>query len=93
VERDLVHFPITYYYAETDARFSLPAVAPYLLDLARRGADDESPKPVRVQALLLLEAVEDLAGTTVARFHGFAGESAEERLEAYARDHLRTEDS
>ena len=91
VERDLVHFPITYYYAERDARFSLPAVAPYLLDLARRGADDDAPEVVRVQALLLLEAVEDLAASSATRFHGFGGESAEECLEAYARDHLRTE--
>lgn len=90
VERDLVHFPITYYYAERDARFSLPAVAPYLLDLARRGAAPEAPEAVRVQALLLLEAVEDLATTTGMRFHGSPGDSAEERLESYARDHLRS---
>ena len=89
VERDLVHFPVAYYFAERDERFSLPAVAPYLLELARRGASKAMPEPVRVHALLLLEAIDDLAATTAARFHGVDAGSAEGVLRAYARDHLR----
>ena len=89
VERDLVHFPITYYYAERDPRFSLPAVAPYLLEVARRGAEAGRPDMVRAQAMLLLEAVDDLAATTATRFHGVHAESSEEILQGYARDHLR----
>ena len=88
VERDLVHFPIAYYFAERDARFALPAVAPYLLELARRGAAPETSAAPRMNALLLLEAVEDLAGTTAKRFHGVYAGSVEETLRAYARDHL-----
>jgi hypothetical protein len=72
VERDLVGFPITYYFAESDARFSLPAVAPYLLDLGRWGAEAGNPEHVRLRANLLLEAVGDFARTTAARFHGEA---------------------
>src|SRR4051795_9096211 len=69
VERDLVNFPISYYFAEGDARFSLPAVATYLLDLARRGAGEDQPANVRLRASLLLTALEDLS-VTVAEFHG-----------------------
>lgn len=88
VERDLVNFPISYYFAEEDARFSLPEVATYLLDLARRGAADGQPANVRLRASLLLTALEDLS-VTVAEFHGRREGDAEDRLRAYARDHLR----
>ena len=36
VERDLVTLPISYYFSERDARFSLPGVLPWLLELAER---------------------------------------------------------
>jgi hypothetical protein len=89
VERDLVSFPITYYFAEADPRFSLPAVAPHLLDLARRGCDEKRPDSVRLRANLLLEVVDDLARTTADRFHRGSVDTIDEALSAYARDHLR----
>jgi len=88
VERDLVNFPITYYFAEADPRFALPAAAPYLLELGRRGTADEQPEGVRLRARMLLQALDDLA-RTVADFHGRREGTTEERLRAYARDHLR----
>ena len=42
VERDLVHFPISYYFSAENPRFSLPVAAPYLLEVARRGMDETS---------------------------------------------------
>lgn len=87
VERDLVNFPITYYFAEADERFSLPAVAPYLLELAEHGTADPSGH-VRLRARLLRRAVADFAATTASGFHGMAGATTEELLQAYARDHL-----
>ena len=87
VERDLVNFPITYYFAEADERFSLPAVAPYLLELAEHGTADPSGH-VRLRARLLRRAVADFAATTASGFHGMAGATTEELLHAYARDHL-----
>jgi hypothetical protein len=89
VERDLVTFPISYYFAEADPRFSLPAVAPYLLVLGRRAGGEGTPPSVRLRAQLLLEVVDDLARTTVTRFHRGRVESTEEALRAYAHDHLR----
>ena len=88
VERDLVNFPISYYFAEGDARFSLPAAAPYLLELGRRGRAEDRPDRVRLRAHLLLKAVDDL-GRTTAGFRGGRGDDSEELLRAYARDHLR----
>lgn len=87
VERDLVNFPVTYYFAEADERFSLPAVAPYLLELAEHGTADPSGH-VRLRARLLRRAVADFAATTASGFHGMAGATTEELLHAYARDHL-----
>jgi hypothetical protein len=89
VERDLVNFPITYYFAEGDARFSLPAVAPYLLELGRRTATEDAPDRLRLRADLLLRALEDLARTSAERFHGGADGSVDDMLRTYARDHLR----
>jgi hypothetical protein len=90
VERDLVSFPITYYFVESDSRFSLPAAGSHLVELAERGMRDTAPAPVRLRARLLQEALEDLAATTSKGFHGTLGDSAAEVLHGYARDHLRS---
>ena len=70
VERDLVHFPISYYFSAEDPRFSLPVAAPYLLEVARRGMDETQPMIVRFRSRLLMQAIDDLARTTPTRFHG-----------------------
>jgi Ion channel len=88
VERDLVHFPISYYFSAADARFSLPVAAPYLLEVARRGMDEAQPITVRFRARLLIQAIDDLARTTATRFHGSGATTAEDLLGEYARDHL-----
>ena len=91
-ERDLVNFPISYYFAERDERFSLSAVAGYLLELAERGARDEAPERVRLRATMLLEALGDLATTTSTHVRqGF--DSTNDALAAYANDHLRAQPS
>lgn len=90
VERDHVMFPVAYYFADLDERFSLPVAMPYLLELAERGSARESPPGVRLRAVMLWEAIQDFATTMAERFHGEAGGSPTEALAAYARDHLRT---
>lgn len=89
VERDLVNFPISYYFAERDERFSLGRSAPHLLELARRGAEPGRPDRVRLRATMLHEAVDDFARTTAERFHRARGKSTKEALRGYARDHLQ----
>jgi voltage-gated potassium channel Kch len=91
VERDLVHFPISYYFSAGDQRFSLPVAAPYLLEIARRRMDEAEPIAVRFRARLLMQAIDDLARTTAMRFHGSGATTPDELLSAYARDHLAHE--
>jgi hypothetical protein len=88
VERDLVHFPISYYFSAGDSRFSLPVAAPYLLEIARRGMHEAQPTIVRFRARLLMQAIEDLARTAATQFHGSDATTPEELLSGYARDHL-----
>jgi hypothetical protein len=93
VERDLVAFPIAYYFAESDDRFSLPAAMPYLFDIACQGAKPSVEARARLRALMLRDAIRDFAGTAAERFHGYKGDSTRESLRAYARDHLRDPDA
>jgi hypothetical protein len=87
VERDFVNFPISYYFAEDDARFSLAAVAPGLLRMAERGADTKAPDGVRLRATMLVEALRDVGATATSLFHRQRGESTADALAAYASDH------
>jgi hypothetical protein len=87
VERDMVSFPVTYYFAESDSRFALSVGAADLLRIARRGTEDDMPAIVRLRAEMLLEALTDFAATTATRFHGRGGHDLDHALAAYARDH------
>jgi hypothetical protein len=93
VERDLVAFPVAYYFAEPDDRFSLPAAMPYLFDVACTGAQPDVDPRARLRALMLRDAIGDFAATAAKRFHGYSGDSTRESLRAYARDHLRNPDA
>src|SRR3954469_25173149 len=75
VERDMVTFPVAYYFAEADPRFALPAAMPPLLRLAEAGCDSGVAEPVRLRATMLRDAIEDFAHTAADRFHGSAAES------------------
>jgi hypothetical protein len=87
VERDLVNFPLTYYFAENDERFSLAVAMPYLHRLAEHGSDPAAPALTRLRATVLRDAVDDFAATISSGFHGGRSEATEETLRAYARDH------
>jgi hypothetical protein len=88
VERDLTAWPIAYYFAEEDERFSLPVAMPYLLDLAARGAAPELAPGVRLRAAMLSDAIDDFAATTAARSRSVTGCDTVAILRSYARDHL-----
>jgi len=87
VERDLVKFPITYYFAETDARFALSAAMPVLARIAERGTAAQHPDAVRLRAEMLREAVDDLAATVVERFVLHRRHDVTDAIAAFARDH------
>jgi hypothetical protein len=88
VQSDVVQFPITYYFHNTEEKFFLPLAMPYLVRLAEQGnAADHAPQVLR-RAAMLGEAVEDFSTTIASGFLGMPPAPAEEILHAYARDHL-----
>jgi hypothetical protein len=89
VERDMVIFPVAYYFASADTRFALASAMPSLLTLAESARTDPSAtEQVRLRATMLRTAIDDFARTAADRFHGSQAESTEELLADYARDHL-----
>jgi hypothetical protein len=86
VERDLTMYPIAYYFAEADERFSLAAAMPYLLELAERGMAPSAPVAVRLQATMLRQAIDDLATTA----SGDAAADTATALRRYANDHAHS---
>lgn len=87
VERDLVKFPITYYFAETDPRFALAAAMPVLTEIAERGKAEEHADAVRLRAEMLHEAIEDFADTVVSRFVLHRRHDVTDAIAAFAHDH------
>jgi len=87
VERDLVKFPITYYFAETDPRFALTAAMPVLSELAQRGRSAEHPDSVRLRAEMLNEAIEEFSATVLERFVVHRRHDGGDAIEAFAHDH------
>ena len=86
-ERDLVTFPITYYFHDDDIRFALPAVMGHLLKLAEEARRQVGSPEVYFHGGLLLRAIDDFAASIAERFHLPDRGSTREVLEAYARDH------
>ena len=92
VQRDLVKFPITYYFAETDPRVALAAAMPVLKQIAERGASDEQPVAVRLRAVMLDEAIEDFGETVLERFALDHGADVGGAIAAFAHDHRHDSD-
>jgi len=86
-ERDLVTFPITYYFHDDDIRFALPAAMEHLLELAEEARRQVSLPEVHFHGGLLLRAIDDFGASLAERFHLPNRGSTREVLEAYARDH------
>lgn len=86
-ERDLVTFPITYYFHDEDARFALPAVMEHLLDIAERARRQSTSTDAHFHGGLLLRAIDDFAAGVVVRFRLPAGATTRDVLRAYAHDH------
>ncbi|MHC1557896.1 hypothetical protein ACR9E3_03015 [Actinomycetospora sp. C-140] len=86
-ERDLVTFPITYYFHDDDARFALPAVMHHLLDLAEEARRQDTSTDAHFHGGLLLRAIDDFAAGIGDRFGMPGGASTRDVLEAYAHDH------
>lgn len=92
-EGDLVHSPVTYYFAEGEGRASLPIALPYVLRLAEAAQAGWRPAVVRSRGDRLERAMRKLTATIRGEFLREAGldDGAEPAavLHAYARDHRR----
>ena len=87
VERDLVTFPVSYYFRERDERFSLAVAMPWLLALAERCSGPAAPRELRLRALMLRAAIEDFGRTAAVRAGSAPANSPSDLVAAYARDH------
>ena len=86
VERDLNAYPVTFYFAELDARFSLAAALPVLSVLLDRVDQETLAGGARLHAVVLREALDDL-GDTIGSFPGLCGLGRREALTRYAERH------
>jgi voltage-gated potassium channel Kch len=86
-ERDLVTFPITYYFHDDDIRFALPAAMEHLLELAEEARRQAGSPEAHFHGRLLLRAIDEFAASLAERFHLPNRGSTREVLDAYARDH------
>ena len=86
-ERDLITFPITYYFHDDDIRFALPAAMEHLVELAEEARRQASLPEVHFHGRLLLRAIDDFAASLAERFRLPNRGSTRQVLEAYARDH------
>jgi hypothetical protein len=87
LERDLLDFPVTYYFGDADERFSWPAQVEYVVGIANRATRLESSEGSPFYAALLREALEDLARTTAILFYQQSDLPTEATFKAQARDH------
>jgi hypothetical protein len=88
VRAEFLRFPITYYYGSSDARFSLPAVLPYLIWLAEEGSRESCPEETKFYAAVLRRAIEHFSATVASRFLGVSPSPSHRVLQEYASDHL-----
>ncbi len=86
VERDLAAFPITFFFAELDSRYSLAVGLPALVVWLGRLDDAALAPRDRLHAAMLREAIDDFAAT-VGSFAGYEGRDADEVLRLYAERH------
>jgi hypothetical protein len=85
VRVDLTQYAETYYFREVDATTSLPALAPYAVELAR-AARSAPRQDLQLAATVLEEAVGDYAHLLRQQFLPSEG-TTDETLQRYARDH------
>ncbi len=93
VEGDLVQFPVTYYFHNSDERIALPGVMPYLVRLAESAGRADQPPELRFRATMLHDAIDDFSSTVASYFLDLPpSSSTDDVLAAYARDQRHAPD-
>jgi hypothetical protein len=88
VRNDLLQFPVTYYFSQTDEEAALDVVLPRLALFAEEASRHSSPS-VRFQATFLAEAIRNLTTYLADSFLTVDDDSPATVFAAYANDHLR----
>ena len=89
VRRDLIHFPISYYFHSRDARSDLSVSLPPALELCGRLEAASSSAAVRFHARRLSAATVELADTARSEFFTPDGGGAEAVFARWRHDHMR----
>jgi hypothetical protein len=84
--RDLLHFPITYYFRSPDPRYALWETMPRLLELTGSAAESDDPR-LRLEAKRAETAAGDLLASLNEEFFGLRDPTRPQLLAAFARDH------
>ncbi len=87
--RDLLHFPIAYYFHTRDPRYALSIQLPRLLAITAACSADGRPSAVRLEAERAEAAADDLLGVIDDEFLGSCGGSTDEIVARFQRDQLR----
>ncbi|HSJ18082.1 MAG TPA: potassium channel family protein [Solirubrobacterales bacterium] len=88
--RDILHFPIAYYFHTRDPRYALSTLLPRLLSSAERCRAGGSAASVRLEAERLMAAIDDFMGAIDDEFLGGRSESTADAISRYQADQLRT---
>lgn len=89
--RDILHFPIAYYFHTRERRYALSTELPHLLAIVEECRAEGAPPSVRLEAERLRLAVDDFLDTIGEEFLGGRAPSTGEAIAGYQRDHLRAE--
>ncbi|MFN8161379.1 MAG: potassium channel family protein [Solirubrobacterales bacterium] len=84
VRRDLMHFPITYWFRGEDDEHALSSMLPFLRDAVAEARSDHRPLALKVRARMLEMAIDDFAETLRDRLQ-VPGETTEATLRHYQR--------
>lgn len=87
--RDIMHFPIAYYFHTRDPRYALSTTLPRLVSLADQCGREDSPDSVRLEAARLKAAIDDFMGAIDDEFLGGNASSTADAIGRYQHDQLR----
>ncbi len=85
---DFIHFPLIYYFQADTEGASLAVSLSQLGDLAERASEDNRPETVRLAAVVLRIALQDLADVLAQFVPGVDVKDPKAVFDAAARDHL-----
>lgn len=88
--RDILHFPIAYYFHTRDRRYALSTLLPRLMSSVERCGGAGSAASVRLEASRLRAAIDDFMGAIDDEFLGGTSSSTAEAIARYQEDQLRT---